>query len=140
VWVSKALLAALLFLATSMASQPQKAETPEEMISRIIYMGYLEGHYDKVIRGSGDAAAVSVTKIVRERNLSPDEIDRVLVVLNMAFGSEPNGPDAEPKTALFVLRELDLSTNDAQLRARIAQTRKYVQDEFAKSTKPSLPN
>jgi len=140
VWISKALLVALLFLATPMASQSQKAQTPEEMISKIVDAGFLDGHYTKVIGGTGDAAAVSVTKIVRERGLSPDEIDRVLIVLNMAFGGETNGPDAEPKTALFVLRELDLSTNDAQLRGRIAQTRKYVQDEFEKSTKPSLQN
>jgi hypothetical protein len=49
------------------------------------------------------------------------------------------GPDAEPKTALFVLRQQELSTNDAQLRGRIAQTKKYIEDEFSKSTKPRLP-
>jgi hypothetical protein len=79
---------------------------------------------------------VTITKVVSGRSLSLDQIDRVLIVLNMAFGGVTSGPDAEPKTARFVLRELDLSTNDAQLQGRIAQTRKYVEEEFSKSTKP----
>ena len=135
-WTRRVLLAACFFLAVSAPSRSQKSSTPEEIISRIIDAGFLEGYYDKVIGGSGDAAAVTVTKVVRGRSLSPDQIDRVLIVLNMAFGSVTPGADAEPKTALFVLRELDLSTSDAQLRGRIAQTRKYVQEEFSKSTKP----
>ena len=62
-----------------------------------------------------------------------------MIVLNMAFGSVTPGPDAEPKTALFVFRELELSTNDAQLQGKIAQSRKYAEEEFAKSTKPLPP-
>ncbi len=135
-WTRRLLLATFFFLAVSVPSRPKKTSTPEETISRIIDLGMLDGHDNKVIGGTGDAAAVTITKVVSGRSLSPDQIDRVLIVLNMAFGGVTSGPDAEPKTALFVLRELDLSTNDAQLQGRIAQTRKYVEEEFSKSTKP----
>src|SRR6202140_2426862 len=115
-----------------MASQSQKAQTPEEMISKIVDAGFLDGHYTKVIGGTGDAQDVSRDKIVREKRLSPDEKDRVLICFYMAFGSQTNGPDAEPKTALFVLRELDLSTNDAHTRGRFFTPRKYANQEFEK--------
>lgn len=119
-----------------MPSRSQKTSTPQEIITRIIESGMLDGHDNKVIGGTGDAVAVTITKVVGGRSLSPDQIDRILIVLNIAFGGVTSGPDAEPKTALFVLRELDQSTNDAQLQGRIAQTRKYVEEEFSKSTKP----
>jgi hypothetical protein len=131
-----ALLAGWLFLALSTPVQAQKSIAPEEAISRIIDSGLLEGHDSKVIGGTGDSAAVTVTRVVTGRNLSPDQIDRVLIVFRMAFVSVPAGPEAEPKTTLFVLRSLELSTNDAALRGRIAQTRKYVEEEFSKSKKP----
>lgn len=135
-WTRRLLLATFFFLAVSVPTRPQKTSTPEETISRIIDLGVLEGHDNKVIGGTGDAAAVTITKVVSGICLSPDQIDRVLIVLNMAFGGVTSGPDAEPKTALFVLLALDLSTNDAQLHGRIAKTRKYVEEEFSKSLKP----
>ena len=131
-----ALLAGSLLLALSTPVQAQKNVDSEETINRIITSGLLEGHDSKVVAGTGDGAAVTVTKIVRGRNLSPNEIDRVLLVLKMAFGSVAPGPQAEPRTALFVMRALELSTNDALLRDRIAQTRKYVEEEFSKSKNP----
>jgi hypothetical protein len=135
VWTRRLLLATFFFLAVSVPTRPQKTSTPEETISRIIDLGVLEGHDNKVIGGTGDAAAVTITKVVSGRSLSPNQIDRVLIALNMAFGGVTSGPDAEPKTALFVLLALDLSTNDAQLHGRIAKTRKYVEEEFSKSLK-----
>jgi len=92
------------------------------------------------VAGSSPVTSTIFSIILAGRELTPRQIDNTLAVLNMAFRGVANGPDAEPRTALFVLRELDLSTNDAQLRGRIAQTRKYVQDEFAKSTKPLPQN
>ena len=111
----------------------QQTADPEEAIRRIIYSGLLEGHDQKVIGGTGDAAAVTITKVVGGRSLNPAQIDRVLLVLNMAFGGVATAPDAEPKTTLFVLRQLDLSTSDAQLKERIAKVREFVQEEFLKA-------
>lgn len=133
------LLAGSLLLILSSPLQAQENAIPEEAINRIIGSGLLEGHDSKVIGGTGDSAAVAVTKIVRGRTLSPEEIDRVLLILKMAFGSVTPGPQAEPRTALFVLRSLELSANDALLRGRIAQTRKYVEEEFSRSQKASVP-
>jgi len=135
-----AFLAAFLLSAPWTGSLPQAVSTPEDVIRRIVDQGFLDGHDNKLIGGTGDAAAVILTKILRGRVATPDQMDRILVVLNMAFGSETSGPDAEPKTALFVLRELELSTSDAQLRGRIGQTRKYVEEEFSKSNDAGKPS
>lgn len=135
-WSRTILLVSLLCLAPLATTQPQKLYTPEDVIRRMLYQGITEGHDVGVVGGIGDAAAVIVTKVVGDRSLSPSQIDVVLAVLNMAFGDVTPGPDAEPRTALFVLRQLDLSTNDVQLRGRVAKTRKYIADEFSKSTKP----
>lgn len=135
-WTRTFLLAALVCLTLLMPALSQQTSTPESAISRMIDSGFFDGHDQKLIAGTGDAAAVLVTKILGGRELTPRQIDYTLAVLNMAFAGVASGPDAEPKTALFVLRGLELSTNDAQLRGRIAQTRKYVEEEFSKSTKP----
>ena len=86
-WTRRPLLATFFFLAVSVPSRPQKTSTPEETISRIIDLGMLDGHDNKVIGGTGDAAAVTITKVVSGRSLSPDQIDRVLMVLNMPLGA-----------------------------------------------------
>jgi hypothetical protein len=140
VWIRKIVLAASLSPMLVVCSNSQQMSAAEEAITRIINKGFVDGHDNKVIGGIGDPAAVIVTKVVRGRHLTSSEIDTVLIVLNMAFGGAKPGPDAEPKTALFVFRELELSTNDAQLRARIEQSRKYAEEEFSKSTKASPPN
>src|ERR1700704_208883 len=134
-----ALLATLVCLAHPTRMASQQTATLEHIIRKNIDQGMLEGHDTKVIAGIGDPAAVVITKVLAGRDLTTQQIDITLVVLNEAFGSIEYGPDAEPRTALFVLRALDLSTNDPQLRGRIAQTRKYIQDEFSKSTQPTLP-
>ena len=132
-WLVRLLVGACLFLAPSLAGQSQQATASEEAIRTIIDSGLFEGHASKVLGGIGDAAAVTVTKVVGGRNLTASQIDSVLVVLHTAFGEVKPGPEAEPRTALFVLRELGLSTSDAQLRAKIEETRKYVQEEYSKS-------
>jgi hypothetical protein len=140
VWIRIVLLATVVCLVRPVPMASQQTTTLEEVISRNIDRGLFDGHDTKLIGGIGDAAAVVVTKILAGRDLTAQQIDNTLAVLNDAFAGVTPGPDAEPRTALFVLRELELSTNNAQLRGRIAQTRKYVRDEFSKSTEPSLQN
>jgi hypothetical protein len=130
------LIFSFLCLAPLATGQPQETPTAEQIIRRMVYQGMTEGHDDGVLGGTGDAAAVVITKVVGGNTLSASQIDIVLAVLNMAFVDETPGPNAEPRTALFVLRQLDLSTNDAQVRGRIAETKKYIGDEFSKSQKP----
>jgi hypothetical protein len=104
----------------------QKTSTPQEAIGRIITVGLLEGRDQKVIAGMGDAAAVIVTKVIGDRKLTPSQIDSVLVILNSAFSGTEPVTEREPRTALFVLQFLELSTKDAQLTKRVADSRHYI--------------
>lgn len=111
---------------------------PEDVIRRMIATGGYEGHDNKILAGMGDAAAVLVTKVVADKHLSAGEIDTVLTVLNISFaGTVNDAPNQEPRTALFVLQLCDSSTQDPELKTRIAQTRAYIQQQYAKSLKTS---
>jgi hypothetical protein len=125
--------AMFLCLLLSGVACSQKTSTPEEAIGRIITLGLLEGHDQKVIGGMGDAAAVVVTKVVGDKKLTASQIDSVLVILNSAFAGIEPPPNREPKTALFVLQFLELSTKDPQLIKKIVDTRHYIVEQFAKS-------
>jgi hypothetical protein len=122
---------ALLFaLFISVFCWGQIAASPEEAITRIINSGLLEGHDQKVIGGMGDAAAVIVTKVVGDKKLTTSQVDSVLIILNSAFGAVEASAEREPKTALFVLRCLESTTQDRGLLQRIDKTRKYIQGRW----------
>jgi hypothetical protein len=116
----------------------QDNRAAEEAIGRIINTGLLEGHDNKVIGGIGDRAAVIVTRVVGERKLSAGQIDRVLLVLKVAYGDIENIPDLEPKTTPFVLQMLELSTKDPELKKRIEETRQYVQESVTKAKRQQI--
>src|SRR5579864_9028929 len=102
---------------------------PEQVIRRIIDSGSFEGHDQKIIAGMGDAAAVLVTKVVAGRQLAPNEIDGVLVVLDISFAGQAKiVSDKEPRTALFVLQFCDSATQDPELKKRIDQTRQRIRN------------
>jgi len=128
----RTILAMLLSLGLSAAVPCQKLSTPEEAIGRIINSGLLEGHDQKLIGGMGDAAAVIVTKVVGERQPTTGQMDAVLLVLNSAFAEVRPMAELEPRTALFVLQYLELSTKDPQLKERIARTREYIREQYKK--------
>jgi hypothetical protein len=121
------LLAFMALVGAAVAPQPEP--TLQQTIEKFIYGGFREGFGNKQIRRGGDSSAVAVTKVVSDRVLNDDQIEDALYILDMAF-SDPglieSPPDWDPKTALFVLRYLDLSTHDAALKAKIEQTRKHV--------------
>ena len=134
------LLATLSSIALAGIAYGQIVSSPEQVIRRMIESGSLEGHDRKVIGGMGDAAAVTVTKVLAGRNLSANDIDSVLVILNSSFADlrfVEVVSDREPRTALFVLHSLDSSTKDPELKKRIADTKKYVQEQHAKSMQDS---
>jgi hypothetical protein len=128
-------LAIVLSILISTCSWGQTNTDFEEAIARIINTGLLEGHDQKVIGGKGDTAAVIVTKVVGDRKLTTSQADIILIVLNSAFGGIQAGPDREPRTALFVLRYLESSTQDPGLLQRIEKTRKYIQTQPSAATK-----
>lgn len=120
----------------------QTGGDPERVIRRIVDAGVSEGYDQKVIGGLGDAGAVILTKILAGRDLTRSTIDGGLVVIQSVFADptfvEAAG-DREPRTALLLLRYFDLSTNDAALKKRIADTVKYVRDRYAASLHATKP-
>jgi hypothetical protein len=107
----------------------QGGSEPEHIVRRIVEDGVSEGHDQKIIGGLGDVGAVLTTKILSGKDLTSRTIDNVLVVLEGSFADPALvviAGDREPRTALLLLRYLDLSTNDIGLKRRIADTRKHV--------------
>ena len=82
----------------------------------------------------GDASAVALTKIIGGRALEERDIEPVLLILMLSY-SAPRvvkiDSDREPRTTLFLLQSLDLSTTDPKLREKINTTRSYVRDQYA---------
>ena len=127
-------LAILMFLSVAVSS-PAQDLSAAQVVQRIMDNGSLDGHYNKIMGETGDAAAVMLTKFLAGRNVGSTEIDNALLVLNLSF-ADPSlvvlPSDREPKTALFVLKSLSSSTTDAQLKQRIAETRNRINANFAK--------
>jgi hypothetical protein len=129
-------LLASIMLASS--AYCQTVSSPQAVIERMINTGDYEGHDDKVVGPMGDAAAVVVTKVLAGKNLSTRQIDSVLLILTSAFadpGAVAVESDRQPRTASLILRYLDLSTQDRQLKDRIMQTRRTIEERYAKSIK-----
>jgi hypothetical protein len=129
-------LAIVLSLILSTFVSGQAGNDPEQVIRHIINTGFIEGHDQKVIGNLGDAGAVLVTKILAGRDLTPNTIGSAVIVIEDSF-ADPSfveaAADREPRTALLVLRYLDLSTSDAELKKHIGDTRRYILDRYATS-------
>lgn len=142
----KALLAIIVSLVSASLSLSQNVNKPivilgpEDVIRRIIASGGYEGHDVKIIGPMGDAAAVTVTKILAGKTPSASEIDSSLIILNIAF-ADPSmveiASDRKPRAALFVLQAFDHSVRDAALKKRISETREYIQARYATARKDS---
>jgi hypothetical protein len=133
-------LVVILGLALSGAAHGQSGNDPEQVVRRVINTGMIEGWNQKLLIPLGDAGADLATKVLADRNLTPKTIGGALIVLENSF-AEPKlvevTADREPRTSLLLLRYLELSTSDAESRKNIADTRKYVQDRYAKFLKAS---
>ena len=133
------LLASILLAGSAFSQTPS---TPETMITHMINSGEYEGQNSKVIGPMGDAAAVVVTKVLADKSITSNQIDSVLVILYSAF-ADPSMvevvSDRQPRTASLLLRYLDLSTQDRQLKERIMQTKRTIEERYAKSVKEVAP-
>ncbi len=133
-------LVVILGLALSGAAYGQGGNDPEPAVRRVINTGMIEGWDQKILIHLGDAGAVLATRVLADRNLTPKTIGSALVVLENSF-AEPKlvevTADREPRTSLLLLRYLELSTSDAESRKNIADTRKYIQDQYAAFLKAS---
>ena len=131
-------LALLLFVSSAPG---QTTLSPEHVIRRIMETGTIEGVDYKMIGELGDATAVAVTRVIAGRNVSKIEAGNVLIILKRAFADPRTVPiksDREPRTTLFVLSWLE-SRADSELKVRILETRKYVQDQAEKAKDQSKP-
>ena len=132
-----AILACVVLLGVTSS---QTMSNPEEAIQEAIETGIWDGHFQKITGTMGDSAAVTVTKVVAGRNLTPSQIDSVLVILNSSF-ADPRFvgvvSDRQPRTTLFVLQYLDSLVKDPELKRRITKTRTYVREQFAKLAQDS---
>jgi hypothetical protein len=132
----KSLLVLIVSLFLSGFATGQTVASPEHVIREIMEVGQFDGHYTKIIGVMGDAAAVEVTRILAGNRPSSLNIDGVLVVLDAAFADPSfveNPSDRQPRTAMFVFQALDHSTDDPQLKQRIAASRTYVLEHYKKS-------
>lgn len=114
----------------------QTGNDPEHVIKRMIDTGFFDSVDQKVVGRLGDAGAVLLTKILMGRDLPSSTIGNALVVIEESF-VDPSlvetAGDRQPRTSLFILKYLDLSTNDAELKKHIGDTRKYILDRYATS-------
>jgi hypothetical protein len=91
----------------------------------------------------GDASAVALTKVIGGRALEDHDIEPMLLVVTLSY-SAPRivkiDSDREPRTTLFLLQSLELSTTNSRLKEKIKTTRSYIRDQYARfaSASPSL--
>jgi hypothetical protein len=112
----------------------QASGDPEWVIKRMIDTGFFEGHDHKTLGGLGDKGAVLATKVLGGTDLTLTAINNTLEVIRESF-TDLNfveaSTDREPRTVLLLLKYLDVSTTDAALKERIADTRRYVEKQYA---------
>jgi hypothetical protein len=88
----------------------------------------------KQIAKMGDAAGVSLTKVLAEKHLDDIDIKMSLVILRSSF-ADPSlvetEADRQPRAALFVLRCLERDAADASTKKDVTETREYLQRQFS---------
>src|SRR5579872_3031223 len=121
----------LLFVFSGLAaSQQSTAPEAAEKAVRAVMSRASDGAYtswdEKELDKLGDAAAVALTKVLREKDLNADEINQVLLILTLSFNAPEMiaiDADKQPRTALFILKCLDPLARDPDLKNRISETR-----------------
>jgi hypothetical protein len=126
----KLLFCFLLFITVPPFAPAQENESLTKSVNAVIFGHMVQGWDIKTIARAGDAAAVSVTKLVGSRTLENQQIESVLYVLKAAF-SQPSSIESpenkEPNTALFILHYLDATTQDASLKAKVTEASQSLQ-------------
>src|SRR6266852_2122196 len=119
-------------LCQNVASQPSPSSL-QEVIRSALERSAIDGHIQKQLGKMGDAAGVSITKVLAEKAINENDVKIVLALLRLSFadpGAVETVADREPRTALFVLRLLDQYTQDMALKRDIADTKAYVKQQF----------
>jgi hypothetical protein len=145
----RSLLFSICFLVFSISllgqAEPLGAESTVRQALESIAQGTYKSTDQKELGWLGDASAVALTKIIGGRALDGADIRSILMVVTMSYAAPSvvaAQSDREPRTTLFLLRSLDLSTADPALKRQIAATRVYVTDQYArylKEPKTAIP-
>ena len=126
----------LFLVSLCCAASGQTASDSEREVHRLMTCACLDGHDSQTFGRMGDATAVAITKIISGRAPESSEVDAILLILHISF-ADPKFvdivSDREPRTAMFVLQYLSSTKRDPSLQARIDETKRYVQQQFAKS-------
>jgi hypothetical protein len=125
--LSAAVCVCIAFSNAALAQEP--APTVEQTIDTWVFGCCFNGWGVKQMRRAGDSAAVALTRVLTDRELSSNQIESAAYILDSAF-SEPSwiekASDREPKTALLILRYLDRCTQDIVLKGKIAEARTHI--------------
>ena len=126
-----ALCACLLAHAT--AAERTVDSSVEGTIKRVLKTGIITGWDTKWLTVSGDSGAIALTRILADKPLSDGDIGGALAILDSCFydmARVANRADREPGTTLLLLRYFDSQTQSPAVQARIAETRKRIQERF----------
>ena len=133
---------ALLLVSSSAAFCQSANQANGEQIVKRAWVQASQKMYDswmeKGLTRLGDASSVELTKILGAKNLEAQDIDAILLIINLSFRAPrlvEVQVDRQPRTTLFVLQSLYSSTNGPELKRKITDTKKYVQEQFDKSGK-----
>jgi hypothetical protein len=129
------LLLILTLPQTALFAQVDSESVVRQALAQAIQGGYTSTG-EKQLENLADVSSVALTKIIGGRDVKDREIQPILLVVKLSYGN-PAGvellSEREPRTTFFLLHFLDLSTHDAALKGKIAVTRTYVQQQYAKS-------
>jgi hypothetical protein len=98
-----------------------------------MYSAY-DGHFVKWLPHFGDASAVALTKILADKPITDTDIPAILIVVRDSYDSLisiENAADRKPRTTLFVLSSLSHATTDPETIKKIADTRAYINSQYA---------
>lgn len=77
----------------------------------------------------GDEGAVAIARVISDRSLTRAEVEMVLTLLQDSFsdvGQIQPASNRQPRAALLLLRYLEYSADDPELKKEIAETRKLL--------------
>lgn len=122
-----AIVASVVFSSIALC---QTRTSPESEIRRVMQSDGYEGSDEKIIDRMGDRAALAITKVVGSKDLTADDINRILLIIHTSFAAPEIieiESDRQPRTTLSVLKYLDSLPVSPELKIKIADTRKFVE-------------
>ena len=136
-WILALFLIAYPGVALTQDLTQNDAEHSVRLLLNELSAGYITGFAEKPIARLGDAAAVAVTQIFADREPTATEMYNILDVVKIAF-ARPSivALDSErlPRTTLLLLRYMDALIINPDLKAKIADTRRFALEQTTSQT------